>query len=160
MSFNSILLVVVCFTCAAVFNPLTVHGLHQEMDSGFNPIATVDLASQDFAVDYYNHYDNEVENNEGEEDDIDENRSLRGDRIKVAATNPIAYRGGPVMTTPTPVYLLWYGTWTASQMQIVNDFLASVRYTLKQIHSYRYTIYTDHYILYLYYITITVNLVH
>ena len=96
MSFNSILIIVVCFTCAAVFNPLTVHGLHQEMDSGFNPIATVDLASQDFALDY-----NEVENNEAEVDDIDGNRSLRRDCIKLAATNPITYSSVAPSAEPT-----------------------------------------------------------
>ena len=96
MIFNSILIAVFIFS--------TVHALHQEMDSGFNPIATVDLV-----------------------EDTDENLSLRGDHIKLAATNPITYRGGPVLTNPIPVYLLYYGTWSTSQIQIVNDFLGSLR---------------------------------
>ena len=102
---NSILLAVICFTCAtAVFLLSTAHAVHQEMDSGFNRIATVNLASQqDLAVEVT--------------DDI---RSLRGDRMKLVATNPITYRGGPMLTNPIPVYLLYYGTWSASLMQIYN----------------------------------------
>ena len=83
MIFNSILI--------AIFIISIVHALHQEMDNGFNPIATVDLV-----------------------EDTDENRSFRGDSIKLAATNPITYRGGPVLTNPIPVYLLYYGTWKAT----------------------------------------------
>jgi len=88
----------------------TVHAVQKEMESGFYPIATVDMATQDLAVEI-----------------TDEIRSLRGDLMKVAATNPITYRGGPVLTNPIPVYLLYYGTWSTSQIQIVNDFLGSLR---------------------------------
>jgi len=107
---NSILLAFVCFTCAAVFLMTTVYAVHQEMESGFYPIATVDLASEDLAVEI-----------------TDEIHSFRGDLMKVAATNPITYRGGPVLTNPIPVYLLYYGTWSTFQIQIVNDFLGSLR---------------------------------
>ena len=110
MIFNFILFAVVCFTYAAVFLMSTVHAVHQVMESGYNPIATVDMATQDLAVEI-----------------TDEIRSLRGDRIKVAATNPITYRGGPVLTNPIPVYLLYYGTWSTFQIQIVNDFIGSLR---------------------------------
>jgi hypothetical protein len=76
----------------------TVHAINQAMDNGFNPIATVEVAV--------------------------ENSSFR---IQIAATNPITYRGGPVLTKPIPVYLLYYGTWSTSQIQIVNDFIGSLR---------------------------------
>ena len=107
MIFNSILFAFVWLTCATMFILSTVHAINQAMDNGFNPIATVDLATHDFAVEV-----------------TDTNRSFR---VQLAATNPITYHGGPVLTKPIPVYLLYYGTWSTSQIQIVNDFLGSLR---------------------------------
>jgi len=53
--------------------------------------------------------------------------------MKLVATNPITYRGGPVLMNPIPVYLLYHGTWSTSQ--IVNDFLD---YLILLIESYAY----------------------
>jgi len=130
MNFNSMLLVMACFICVVVLNRSSVDALRKEMEIGFSPIATVELASQDFSLDY--NPDTEFDNYEEEKEN--DNHLLRGARIERASeytttlATSIAYNGGPVMTNPIYVYPIWYGTWTSTQIQIVNDFLDSLRY--------------------------------
>ena len=38
----------------------------------------------------------------------------------------LAYRGGPVLTNPISIYIIWYGGWTTNQKAIVHTFLDSL----------------------------------
>ena len=49
---------------------------------------------------------------------------VRGRAAKAAATTPITYHGGPVMTATTGInlYYVWYGSWTTAAKGIITDF--------------------------------------
>lgn len=48
-----------------------------------------------------------------------------GTNVPVGTTGtvtPIIYRGGPMIASPN-VYLIWYGSWSASHKQLIKDFI-------------------------------------
>lgn len=48
---------------------------------------------------------------------------------KILVADPIInmqYHMGPVLTSAIHVYIIWYGTWAASQKSIIRDFLSSI----------------------------------
>ncbi len=65
-------------------------------------------------------------------EDYDPQDDVRPQQVHITANNahtttaPITYHGGPVMVGMPHVYPIYYGTWTAEQMNIINGFLGSV----------------------------------
>ena len=59
---------------------------------------------------------------EGENSSV---KSSAGSRTTTTTTNGINYHGGPVMTNPTKIYYIWYGTWTNNTATTILPYFAA-----------------------------------